>query len=57
MELNIIVMKFKRDNVLLVTVQIASSKAIDGYIYIYITMKIPSARQIDSQMKLHQNIE
>ena len=53
MELNIIVMKFKRDNVLLVTVQIASSKAIDGYI----TMKIPSARQIDSQMKLHQNIE
>ena len=55
MELNIIVMKFKRDNVLLVTVQIASSKAIDGYIYI--TMKIPSARQIDSQMKLHQNIE
>ena len=25
-------------------------------IYIYITMKIPSARQVDSQMKLHQNI-
>ena len=58
MELNIIVMKFKRDNVLLVTVQIVSSKAIDGYIYNYENSKRPTNRFSDEIASKHWiNIE